>query len=117
MSTACAKKYCPKETKRIMKNMIGLFKLTKTKKNKAELASMTKKIEKLCKRSNCNPTCKNTPFELKSKIKNKLWLFMRKTISNKENILKNGFYEKVPKKIVDDLKKQGAISGCYIEKL
>lgn len=75
---------------------------------------MTKKLEKGCKKAYCNPTCKNTPFELKSKIKNKLWLTMRKTISNKENILKNGFYEKIPKKIVDDHKKKGAISGCSL---
>lgn len=39
---------------------------------------------------------------------------MRKTISNKENILKNGFYEKIPKKTVADLKKKGAISGCSL---
>jgi len=110
MSTACVKKYCPKENKRV----INMFTFGKTKKSNKHL---TKMVKESCKKTYCNPTCKNTAYELKSKIKDKLLLYVRKTISKKNNILKNGFYEKLSKKEVMDLKKQGAISGCYKGKL
>lgn len=91
--------------------------MLKSGKTKKSLARLTKEVKESCKKTYCNPTCKNTPYELKSKIKDKMWLYVRKTISKKNNILKNGFYEKLSKKEVADLKKQGAISGCYKAKL
>jgi len=33
-------------------------------------------------------------------------------VSNKEKIIKNGFYEKLPLDVVKQLKKDGALSGC-----
>ena len=94
-----------------------------------------------CKRSFCNPKCKDTFFEEGNKIskevfKNaklhlshtlkdpkqsaKAYKLATKTLKtirkqifgNKTNILKNDFYEKLPTKTVKKLKKEGAISGC-----
>ena len=80
----------------------------------------------------CNPTCKGTLFEsgeptklsssflkeLKKTSKTKdaidYSLTLRKEIFGKKNtVLKNGFYEKLDAETVKNLKKKGAISGCY----
>ena len=104
----------------------------------------TKEWEKQnCKNSYCNPKCKDTIFQegttipkevfknakshLSHTIKDpklsakaykhtvKIFKNMRKNIfGEKTNILKNDFYEKLPTKTVNKLKKEGAISGCSI---
>ena len=86
----------------------------------------------------CNPTCKGRLFEsgdpnqlppsflkeLKKDMKElKVFtlkngvdrhLALRKEIFGKKtNVLKNGFYEKLDKETVANLKKNGATSGCY----
>ncbi len=83
----------------------------------------------------CNPTCEGTLFQPKkgfsnAAIKKKImrnhptskWTrnmilktskSMRANIFGKKtDVLKNGFYEKLSKKTVAELKKKGAISGC-----
>ena len=37
----------------------------------------------------------------------------RRSFGTRKNILNNGFYEKLPAKLVQERRKQGAISGCY----
>ena len=104
----------------------------------------TKEWEKQnCKNSFCNPKCKNTLFQEGTKIpkevfKNaklhlthtikdpklsakaykdtvKIFKKMRQHIyGEKTNVLKNDFYEKLPLKTVNKLKKEGAISGCSL---
>lgn len=116
MNTACVKKFCSKDVKRTMKRMNKLNTLLGASKATRKISKnpkMIKMTQELCKKQHCNPTCKNTEYELKSKIKDELQLFLRKMISKKENILKNDFYEKIPKNKVNDLKKKGAISGCH----
>ena len=103
-----------------------------------------KEIEKQnCKNSFCNPKCKNTMFQEGNKIPKEVFTHAKlhlshtikdrklsakaykvtaKTIKNmranifgnKTNVLKNDFYEKLPIKSVNKLKKEGAISGCSI---
>lgn len=119
MSAACVKKYCPNDVKRTMKRMNKINKLLgfgKPTRNVKKDALYNKVFKNICKKQHCNPTCKNTPYELKSKIKDELSLLLRKKISKKENILKNDFYEKIPEKTVATLKKKGAISGCHAPK-
>ena len=82
-----------------------------------------------CMKGYCNPSCKDTMYEagsqfpksLKEEIKKKengdivfpILNNLRKGIfKGKKNVLKNNFYEKLPKKNVDKIKKQGAISAC-----
>jgi len=96
------------------------------------LKKMKKKRIDDYRKTMCNPTCKSTLFEsgdadklpasfikeLKkiSKSKDALdyQLGLRKEIFGKKNtVLKNGFYEKLDKETVTNLKKKGATSGCY----
>ena len=93
--------------------------------------SKKKRIEDY-RKTMCNPTCKYTVFEsgdpnqlptsflkeLKKVTKTKdaveFQLSVRKDIFGKKtNVLKNGFYEKLDAETVKNLKKKGAISGCY----
>ena len=85
-----------------------------------------KRLNAKCESQHCNPQCKDTIFEsgknipkaLKNKYKNMKFMInierqTRKNIfGNKTNVLKNGFYEKLPKKNIKSMKKNGAISGC-----
>jgi hypothetical protein len=89
-----------------------------------------KKIERITDtvftKSYCNPGCKNTilePGEIlptyyyehfgKNKELIKIFEEQRKKIfGNKTDVLKDNFYEKAPKKYVDKIKKDGAISLC-----
>ena len=103
----------------------------KTLKNMNRKKMKKKRIEDY-RKTMCNPTCKNTLFEsgdpnqltpsfikeLKkiSKTKDALdyQLALRKEIfGKKNNVLKNGFYEKLDSETVNNLKKRGATSGCY----
>jgi hypothetical protein len=38
--------------------------------------------------------------------------FFREVHGNRENVLQDGFYEELPKKVVEKMRKKGAISGC-----
>jgi hypothetical protein len=90
----------------------------------------------MCENTFCNPTCKGTMFEDKDKVtstpklkfirdkktrKRYIKLIMKskdQLFGKKNSILKDGFNEKIPHKIVNKMKRQGAISGChyYIKK-
>ncbi len=132
---ACIKTYCqkefPKRQQAFAKKLLGSISISKTRK----ITGLNKKSQNTCAVSYCNPTCEGTLFQpgkgfpaaaLKRKItKNnpfskgtqKFLLSAYKTMrtkifGKKTNVLKNGFYEKLSKQTVTDLKKKGAISGC-----
>ncbi len=105
--------------------VVKAFKQAKTQKYK-------KKVDKAsmdhCKRTYCNPNCKSTFYEAGNKLSKsfikrtkvkrmksieKWWNTRRKEFfGNKTNILKDNFYEKIPKRDVNEMKQLGAISGC-----
>jgi len=85
----------------------------KTRNKTKKLNYERKAIIDSCSQQYCNPTCKNTLFQKKSDIKDEILLSVREsTLGKKENIIKNGFYEKLPSHIVKNLKKKGALSAC-----
>jgi len=103
-----------------------------TKESKKEKQKTKKLRIDVCKKTYCNVDCKNTIFEkgntlsdgfinnLKKKKTNltnsiiELHQNQRKNIfGNKTNVLKDNFYEKLSKKTITQLKKEGAISGCF----
>ena len=89
-----------------------------------------KQIPKDCKMYYCNKTCKNTLLEAgrnkypplpKEYAKDKeMTAFLRKLqkqtkkdlFGDKDNVLKDGFYEKLSPQKVKKLKQNGATSGC-----
>ena len=89
-----------------------------------------KRIADDCKKQFCNKTCKNTMLEAgrntyppipksltKDKKLKKLILDLQKQtkkrlFGNKDNVLKDGFYEKLSPVKVNQLKKEGAESAC-----
>jgi hypothetical protein len=92
--------------------------------------TLLKKISLECKMSYCNKTCKNTLLEAgrnkypplpKEYAKDKeMAVILRKLqkqtkkdlFGNKDNVLKDGFYEKLSPQKVKKLKQNGATSGC-----
>jgi uncharacterized membrane-anchored protein YhcB (DUF1043 family) len=92
--------------------------------------ALLKKIPLECKMYYCNKTCKNTLFEAgrnkypplpKGYTKNKeMTAFLSKLqkqtkkeiFGDKDNVLKDGFYEKLSSQKVKKLKQNGATSGC-----
>jgi hypothetical protein len=107
----------PKEMKEKLNNIQKFTKIDK---------KMESVADGILVKSYCNPGCKNTILEPGEKIpasyyklfgKDKNILKMleeqRKTIfRDKTDVLKDNFYEKAPKKYVDEIKKDGAISLC-----
>jgi len=107
----------PKELKEKLDNVRKFTKLDK---------KMESVANNILVKSYCNPGCKNTILETGEKLPSSYYkLFekdkeiikhfeeQRKTIfGNKTDVLKDNFYEKAPKKYVDELKKDGAISLC-----
>ena len=103
-------------------SLLASFKKMKTKKHK----NNTDKIElATCKRDYCNATCKNTIYEpgnklsksftkrLQLKSNDTYFHTTRKEIfGDKTNVLKDGFYEKISSRDINEMKKLGAISGC-----
>lgn len=112
--------------------------------NSQQAKDMLEYQKELCNDSYCNPTCKGTIFEPGTKIPNAVFTKGKKLLSlqlkntpkmipkanktfnhimtnmrqnifgTKKNVLKDGFYEKLPSDKVKLLKKEGAISGCAI---
>lgn len=86
----------------------------------------SKKDNDNCKMTFQNPTCKGTFFEpgkgfskefiRKQKLKGDILKFSmqqrKEVFGNKTDVLLNGFYEKLPRKYINELKKHGAISAC-----
>ena len=106
------------------------FKARQTKRKKAAL----KQIDRDCKKQFCNKTCKNTileagrnkypplPKELTTDKELKALMIKiqkdtkRRLFGDKDNVLKDGFYEKLSQVKVNKIKEKGAISAC-VEKL
>ena len=102
------------------------FKARQTKRKKTAL----KQIARDCKKQFCNKTCKNTILEagrnkyppLSKDIKSDKELealitkmqkdTKRRLFGDKDNVLKDGFYEKLSSVKVNQLKKDGAESAC-----
>lgn len=86
-----------------------------TKKGKKELFDN-------CKRVYCNPGCKDTMFEDgpgTAQRKNRaIWKAIQETrkdmFQGNTSVLRDNFYEDLPAKDVQRLKKKGAVSGCTI---
>ena len=97
-----------------------------TKRRKAAL----KQIANDCKKQYCNKTCKNTlleagrnkyptlPKEITTDKELKALMIKiqkqtkKELFGDKDNVLKDGFYEKLGRVKVNKLKKNGATSGC-----
>ncbi len=114
--------------------VLGNKKLSnKTLKKLMNNAKYEKKMLDACVKGYCNPSCKDTIFEegaelpkslvqqlkknsKKEKDYKQILHFLQQTRKNlfgkKKNILANSFYEKLSKKQVKKLIKEGAISGC-----
>jgi hypothetical protein len=136
---SCVKTFCPKfvvRQKKTLKKMTNSFsKIFKTKLNKSHKPSnsvLEKNLLKGCIKGYCNPTCKGTLFEsgkgfpksLEKEYKKKSPIVMnfikatRKNIfKNKDNVLNNGFYNKLNNNSVKSIKKNGAISACSLKVL
>jgi hypothetical protein len=103
-----------------------IYKAKQTKRNKIYM----KIIPRECNMYYCNKTCKNTLFEAgrnkypplpkeyaKDKEMTALLTKVRKQtkkemFGDKDNVLKDGFYEKLSPQKVKRLKQNGATSGC-----
>jgi anion-transporting ArsA/GET3 family ATPase len=122
--------------KQVREKFVNNPKELKEKLNEIRFTKLDKKSVRIADsvvvNANCNPGCKNTIlepgkklparyYELFGKDKKTIRIFEkeRKSIfGNKTNVLKENFYEKAPKKFVDDIKKDGAISLCSpVEKM
>jgi hypothetical protein len=110
----------------------ALNKISKTHAKTFKYTNKQKKeLETTCTLHYCNSDCKGTLFQkgktmpalaelkkFKGSKKNKNWFRnftqkMRKNIfKGKTNVLKDGFYEKLPSKTRKLLQKKGALSGC-----
>ena len=92
--------------------------------------ALIKKIPRECNMYYCNKTCKNTLFEagrnkypplpkeitsnkeLKVLLTNLQKQTKQEMFGDKDNVLKDGFYEKLSPQKVKRLKQNGATSGC-----
>jgi len=88
--------------------------------------SFDKVFEKAETRVYCNPNCEGTILEPGNKLSERYYadynsnkklikLFeeqRKKLFGKKTNILVDGFYENAPKKYIEEIKKDGAISLC-----
>lgn len=92
------------------------------------LKKTKKSLDKFCIKTYCNPDCKNTYFDestlglskeiLTKNKKDPIFLQrMRETkhkdiYQGRKHILKDSFYYDIDPKLVKQMKKEGAISGC-----
>jgi hypothetical protein len=127
----CKKTYCKKRLDKLIlmwnnpekSNNVEFEKYLKSTYNERRKDSINREKER-CPLEHCNPTCKDTFLEpgkfSKTYLKTLGTPFARegykelrqKTFGNKKNVLKNGFYEKIPIEIIEKGKKLGAISSC-----
>lgn len=105
-------------------------KLDETLKRIKEFTDLSKTSEKILIDSDirtfCNPNCEGSILEPGNKLseryyddyksnKNLIKLFeeqRKKVFGKKTNVLVDGFYENAPKKYLEEIKKDGAISLC-----
>lgn len=106
-----------------------IYKANQTKRKKTYM-KYVKKIPRECNMYYCNKTCKNTLLEagrnkypplpkevtLNKELKALLTKLQKQTkkelFGDKNNVLKDGFYEKLSLPKVKRLKQNGATSGC-----
>jgi hypothetical protein len=107
----------PKEMKEKLNN---IQKFTKPDKKMERISDI------VLTKSYCNPGCKNTILEPGEKLppyyyeqfgkdKELIKIFeeqRKKIFGNKTDVLKENFYEKAPKRYINEIKKDGAISLC-----
>lgn len=123
------KQFCKKYKKKSIKNMFFSKSLDK-KSMQTKRREFLKTIHRQCKIRYCNKTCKNTllqpgrsnypplhrdftsPKHLKTLMLRVQKENKEKLFGKKDTVLNNGFYEKLGRKEVNKLKKNGAISGC-----
>jgi hypothetical protein len=103
--------------------------------------NLKKKIMQTCMEIHCNPGCKNTIFEKGTDLSSSMIKVLEKKYTrkkqndkdkkdllqyivegkkkekkalfgNRDNVITNDFYEKLNKKRIREMKKNGAISGC-----
>jgi len=105
-------------------------KLDATLKRIKEFTNPSKESDKILTDSDarvyCNPTCEGTILKPGNKLSERYYddyksnkklikLFeeqRKKIFGNKTNVLVDGFYENAPKKYLEEIKKDGAISLC-----
>jgi hypothetical protein len=123
-----------------LKKMLEKQARVKFKKDKTKLNETLKRIKNFTKldksfdkifddaetRAFCNPGCKGTLLEPGNKLSERYYkdfknskelieVFKKRRneiFGKKTNVLKDSFYENAPKKYLDEIKKQGAISFC-----
>lgn len=131
----CVKQYCGKTflkaSEKMARRMAKTLKMPASLMLKSMRSSKTrKKMQEQCKKAHCNPTCKDTLYQAgkalpadifksyngppKGKaVFTSLMTRIRKDMFGKSNnVLKNGFYQKIPAKNVTRARGQGALSGC-----
>jgi len=110
------------DKEKIKKELERIKKGRKMSKSRKNILSLKKLYSKLY----CNPTCNGTMLESGNELSPEYYKAYRdnkqlidydkserkKIFGNKTNVLSDGFYEKAPKKYVDKIKKEGAISLC-----
>jgi len=115
----------PQELKKIKEEYKRMLKfIIFTKKNDKTLFDK-KKISQECNMHYCNPGCKGTIYEdepgtsyiktLPQKTRSIIINLRKKLFNGKKSILENNFNEKITTRKKNELKKQGAISGCVNE--
>jgi hypothetical protein len=122
------KKMLEKEARSKFKN--DKPKLKESLKRIKDFTSFNPETKKIIKNADikiyCNPSCEGTILEPGNKLSERYYsdyksnkklvkLFeeqRKKIFGKKTNVLVDGFYENAPKKYLEEIKKQGAISLC-----
>jgi hypothetical protein len=90
-----------KETDRIFENIMKKYKLPVKKRSSKNEKDMKYIKMMQCKKYFCNPTCEGYNF-----------LGNKKKANSYRKKIKDGFTKKYTKKMIDEFKKKGALSGC-----
>ena len=134
------KKRLDLEKMKDLKKMLEKQARAKFKKDKTKLNETLKRIKNFTKldksfdkifddaetRAFCNPNCKGTLLEPGNKLSERYYkdyknskelikIFQKRRneiFGKKTNVLKDSFYENAPKKYIEKIKKEGAISLC-----
>lgn len=110
------------KTRKYKNNNNKFFTTMKKKISKKEKEKSLIEAKNQCRKLYCNINCKDTLLEPKKLSKkfikeNKILVDIMKTkrkelFGNKTNVLENNFYNKLPKKTINKLHKEGALSLC-----
>ena len=94
------KKGAFRKTCKFVKHLLKRIKIKKRFNTKKCEKRIESKIQELCVKTNCNPSCKDSPYLLENKHK---------------KMIQNGFNKKITKQLKTQIIDLGAISGCYNE--